>query len=45
VDELVVRRIRESGAAGLPELEPVLVYLHVALLAGPTAATSQVEAL
>jgi AcrR family transcriptional regulator len=45
VDELVVRRIRESSAAGLPELEPVLLYLHVALLAGPTAATSQVEAL
>jgi AcrR family transcriptional regulator len=45
VDELVVRRIRASGAAGLPELEPVLLYLHVALLAGPTAATSQVEAL
>jgi AcrR family transcriptional regulator len=45
VDELVVRRIRESSATGLPELEPVLLYLHVALLAGPTAATSQVEAL
>jgi AcrR family transcriptional regulator len=45
VDELVVRRIRESSATGLPELEPVLLYLHVALLAGPTAATSQAEAL
>jgi AcrR family transcriptional regulator len=45
VDDVVVRRIRESGAAGLPELEPVLLYLHVALLAGPTAATSQAEAL
>jgi AcrR family transcriptional regulator len=44
VDDLVVRRIRESGVAGLPELEPVLLHLHVALLAGPTAATSQVEA-
>jgi AcrR family transcriptional regulator len=44
VDELVVRRIRASGATGLPELEPVLLYLHVALLAGPTAATTQVEA-
>jgi AcrR family transcriptional regulator len=45
VDELVVRRIRESSATGLPELEPVLLYLHVALLGGPSAATSQVEAL
>jgi AcrR family transcriptional regulator len=45
VDELVVRRIRESGARGLPELEPMLLYLHVAMLAGTTAATSQVEAL
>jgi AcrR family transcriptional regulator len=45
VDELVVRRIRASSATGLPELEPVLLYLHVALLAGPTAATSQAEAL
>jgi AcrR family transcriptional regulator len=38
VDELVVRRIRESGATALPELEPVLLYLHVALLAGPRVA-------
>jgi AcrR family transcriptional regulator len=38
VDEVVVRRIRESTAAGLPELEPVLLYLQVALLAGPEAA-------
>jgi AcrR family transcriptional regulator len=38
VDELVVRRIRESGATALPELEPVLLYLQVALLAGPQAA-------
>jgi AcrR family transcriptional regulator len=45
VDELVVRRIRESSATGLPELEPVLLYLHLALLAGPTAATSRAEAL
>jgi AcrR family transcriptional regulator len=35
VDELVVRRIRESGATALPELEPVLLYLQVSLLAGP----------
>jgi AcrR family transcriptional regulator len=39
VDELVVRRIRESGATGLPELEPVLLYLQVALLAGPQVAS------
>jgi AcrR family transcriptional regulator len=38
VDELVVRRIRESGATALPELEPVLLYLQVALLAGPQVA-------
>jgi AcrR family transcriptional regulator len=38
VDELVVRRIRESGATALPELEPVLLYLQVALLAGPRVA-------
>jgi AcrR family transcriptional regulator len=38
VDELVVRRIRESGATALPELEPVLLYLQVALLAGPQLA-------
>jgi AcrR family transcriptional regulator len=38
VDELVVRRIRKSGATALPELEPVLLYLQVALLAGPQVA-------
>jgi AcrR family transcriptional regulator len=32
VDEVVVRRIRESGGADLPELEPVLLHLQVALL-------------
>jgi AcrR family transcriptional regulator len=38
VDEVVVRRIRESGATALPELEPILLYLQVALLAGPQVA-------
>ena len=38
VDELVVRRIRDAGAASLPELEPVLLYLQVALLAGSDVA-------
>ena len=38
VDEVVVRRIRDTGAAALPELEPVLLYLQVALLAGPQLA-------
>jgi AcrR family transcriptional regulator len=38
VDDLVVRRIRETGAEGLPELEPVMLYLEVALLAGPKLA-------
>jgi AcrR family transcriptional regulator len=41
VDDVVSRRIREAGAENLPELEPVLLYLQVALLAGPeTAAAS-----
>jgi AcrR family transcriptional regulator len=38
IDEVVVRRIRESGGADLPELEPVLLHLHLALLAGPQVA-------
>ncbi|HEY6780092.1 MAG TPA: TetR/AcrR family transcriptional regulator [Thermoleophilaceae bacterium] len=40
VDELVVRRIRTEGAEGLPELEPVLMHLEVALLAGPELAAT-----
>jgi AcrR family transcriptional regulator len=43
VDEVVVRRIRESGGADLPELEPVLLYLQVALLAGPEIAAQATE--
>jgi AcrR family transcriptional regulator len=35
-DDLVVRRLRERG--DLLELEPVLLYLQVSLLAGPEAA-------
>jgi AcrR family transcriptional regulator len=38
VDDLVVRRIRESGAEDLPLLEPILLHLEVALLAGPEMA-------
>jgi AcrR family transcriptional regulator len=38
VDDLVVRRIRESSARSLPELEPILLHLEVALLAGPEMA-------
>jgi AcrR family transcriptional regulator len=38
VDELVVRRIREGGAEELPGLEPILLYLQLALLAGPQVA-------
>ena len=38
VDEVVMRRIRESGGADLPDLEPVLLHLQVALLAGPQVA-------
>jgi AcrR family transcriptional regulator len=40
VDDVVVRHIREHGAKQLPALEPVLLYLQVALLAGPEAAES-----
>ena len=40
VDELVVRRIREATADGLPQLEPILLYLQVALLAGPQVAAA-----
>jgi AcrR family transcriptional regulator len=43
VDELVVRRIREGRAEELPELEPVLLYLQVALLAGPEAAAESAQ--
>jgi AcrR family transcriptional regulator len=35
-DDLVVRRLREEG--DLLELEPILLYLQVSLLAGPEAA-------
>jgi AcrR family transcriptional regulator len=38
VDDIVVRRIREGRAEQLPELEPILFYLQVALLAGPEVA-------
>ena len=38
VDDLVVRRIRESGAENLLELGPILLHLQVALLAGPEVA-------
>jgi AcrR family transcriptional regulator len=38
VDDLVVRRIREAGAEGLIGLEPILLHLQVALLAGPQVA-------
>ena len=40
VDDLVVRRIRESGAETLPGLEPELLWLELALLAGPAAAAA-----
>ena len=43
VDDIVVRRIREDSAKGLPELEPVILYLQVALLAGPQAAAESAE--
>ena len=40
VDDVVVRHIREHGAEDLPALEPVLLYLQVALLAGPESAAA-----
>ncbi|MDQ5833291.1 MAG: hypothetical protein M3550_09575, partial [Actinomycetota bacterium] len=43
VDELVVRQIREATAEGLPELEPILLYLQLALLAGPQVAAESAE--
>ena len=43
VDDVVVRHIRESGAEDLPALEPMLVYLQVALLAGLGRAAEMAE--
>ncbi len=43
VDDVVVRHIREHGAEELPALEPVLLYLQVALLAGPQEAAKSAE--
>jgi AcrR family transcriptional regulator len=43
VDELVVRRIRETTARDLPQLEPILLYLQLALLAGPDVAAASAE--
>ena len=43
VDDVVVRHIREHGAEELPALEPVLLYLQTALLAGPDAAAKSAE--
>ena len=43
VDDLVVRRIREAGAEGLIGLEPILLHLQVALLAGPQVAAESAE--
>ena len=37
LDDVVVRHIRERGAEDLPELEPILLYLQVALLSGAPA--------
>jgi AcrR family transcriptional regulator len=44
VDDVVVRHIREHGAEELPALEPVLLYLQVALLAGPESAAAVLNA-
>jgi AcrR family transcriptional regulator len=43
VDELVARRIREARARDLPQLEQILLYLQLALLAGPEVAASAAE--
>ena len=42
-DDLVVRRIREAGAEDLLTLEPILLHLEVALLAGPQVAAESAE--
>jgi AcrR family transcriptional regulator len=44
VDDLVVRRIRDSSARDLPDLEPILLHLEVALLAGPEMAAASAAA-
>lgn len=44
VDDVVVRHIREHGAEKLPELEPVLLYLQLALLAAPESAAGVLKA-
>jgi AcrR family transcriptional regulator len=43
VDDVVVRRIRAGHAERLPELEPILFHLQVALLAGPEVAARSGE--
>jgi AcrR family transcriptional regulator len=43
VDDVVSRHIREKGAQDLPELEPILLYLEVALLAGPEIAAASAQ--
>jgi AcrR family transcriptional regulator len=42
VDEVVSTWIREGRGDRLPELEPALTYLQVALLAGPSVAAAEV---
>jgi AcrR family transcriptional regulator len=41
VDDIVSRHIRQSGAEDLPELEPVLVFVQLSLLAGPEVAARE----
>jgi AcrR family transcriptional regulator len=43
LDDVVVRHIREHGAERLPELEPVLLYLQLALLAAPESAAAALD--
>jgi AcrR family transcriptional regulator len=41
VDDIVSRHIRQSGAEDLPDLEPVLLFVQLSLLAGPEVAARE----
>jgi len=45
VNEVVSTWIREGRGDRLPELEPALAYLQLALLAGPRVAAAELEEL
>jgi AcrR family transcriptional regulator len=41
IDDIVSRHIRQSGAEDLPELEPLLLFVQLSLLAGPEVAARE----